>query len=38
MCHPVRCPHCGKITWAGCGLHADRVMKGGAGEPKMHLQ
>jgi hypothetical protein len=27
MCYPVRCPGCGKTTWAGCGQHADRVMK-----------
>lgn len=27
MCHPVRCRRCGKTTWAGCGGHADIVMK-----------
>lgn len=26
MCYPVSCPLCGKVTWAGCGLHADTVM------------
>ncbi|MGA8250687.1 MAG: hypothetical protein WBW75_24465 [Mycobacterium sp.] len=27
MCYPIRCSRCGKITWAGCGQHADSVMK-----------
>jgi hypothetical protein len=27
MCYPVRCVHCGKTTWAGCGRHANNVMK-----------
>jgi len=27
MCYPVRCRSCGKITWAGCGQHADAVMR-----------
>jgi hypothetical protein len=26
MCRAVRCRTCGKITWAGCGDHADEVM------------
>nr|WP_113963339.1 hypothetical protein [Mycobacterium shimoidei] len=26
MCYPVRCPDCGKTTWAACGRHADNVM------------
>jgi hypothetical protein len=26
MCSPVRCRNCGKVTWSGCGLHADEVM------------
>lgn len=26
MCSPARCTSCGKITWAGCGMHADAVM------------
>ena len=28
MCHPAKCPKCGKTTWAGCGRHVDDVMKG----------
>ena len=27
MCYPVRCPRCGKTSWAGCGQHADSVMR-----------
>eukprot|EP00727_Mastigamoeba_balamuthi_P002370 m51a1_g1213 putative trx2p (164) ;mRNA; r:482524-483228 len=27
MCYPVQCSKCGKTTWAGCGAHADMVMK-----------
>lgn len=27
MCYPVRCRRCGNITWAGCGQHAESVMK-----------
>ena len=27
MCFEVKCQTCGKRTWAGCGLHKDRVMK-----------
>ena len=26
MCYPVKCPKCGKTTWAGCGKHKDMVM------------
>jgi hydroxyacylglutathione hydrolase len=26
MCSPVVCPRCKKITWSGCGVHADQVM------------
>ena len=26
MCYPVKCPKCGKTTWAGCGLHKEMVM------------
>jgi len=25
MCHAVRCPVCGKTTWAGCGQHIAAV-------------
>lgn len=27
MCRAVRCKKCGKTTWAGCGQHADQVMR-----------
>ena len=27
MCYPVQCHACGKTTWAGCGAHADMVMR-----------
>ncbi len=26
MCYPIRCTACDKITWDGCGEHADAVM------------
>ncbi len=26
MCSPARCSSCGKVTWSGCGQHADLVM------------
>jgi len=26
MCSPVVCPRCKKITWSGCGNHADQIM------------
>jgi hypothetical protein len=26
MCSPARCARCGKITWSGCGMHADSVL------------
>lgn len=26
MCSPIPCRRCGKITWTGCGDHADQVM------------
>jgi predicted RNA-binding protein with PUA domain len=25
MCEAVRCPVCGKTTWAGCGSHIEEV-------------
>jgi hypothetical protein len=25
MCQPVPCEVCGKVTWAGCGLHIEEV-------------
>jgi hypothetical protein len=28
MCSPVVCARCKKITWSGCGAHADQVMAG----------
>ena len=27
MCHRVRCNKCQKITYRGCGKHADEVLK-----------
>jgi hypothetical protein len=27
MCYPEKCPKCGKTGWAGCGQHADDVMR-----------
>ncbi|KAF8233903.1 hypothetical protein L208DRAFT_1264323 [Tricholoma matsutake] len=26
-CFQVTCDHCGKLTWRGCGLHVESVMK-----------
>ncbi|KAH9481179.1 hypothetical protein JR316_0005699 [Psilocybe cubensis] len=26
-CRQVKCPKCGKITWAGCGQHVEAVMQ-----------
>jgi hypothetical protein len=26
MCSPAPCYACGKVTWTGCGEHADQVM------------
>lgn len=26
MCSPARCGSCGKVTWTGCGQHADAVL------------
>jgi hypothetical protein len=28
MCHPTRCPNCGKTTWTGCGKHVADVRAG----------
>ncbi len=28
MCRQVRCNTCGKATWAGCGAHAEQVLRG----------
>jgi hypothetical protein len=28
MCHQVRCPSCGKPTWAGCGAHVEQALRG----------
>nr|PNR27864.1 hypothetical protein PHYPA_028456 [Physcomitrium patens] len=25
MCYSVECSHCGKTSWAGCGLHVRGV-------------
>ena len=27
MCSPTRCSRCGKVTWTGCGMHADAVLR-----------
>jgi len=26
MCMQVRCPTCGKPTWAGCGAHIEQAL------------
>lgn len=26
MCSPAQCTRCGKVTWTGCGEHAEMVM------------
>ncbi len=26
MCSPARCPRCQKVTWTGCGMHANQVL------------
>ena len=26
MCSPARCGTCQKVTWQGCGMHADAVL------------
>ena len=26
MCSPIRCNTCRKITWTGCGMHAEEVL------------
>ncbi len=28
MCRAVTCRTCGKITWAGCGMHVSQVLAG----------
>jgi hypothetical protein len=28
MCSPAVCNLCKKITWSGCGMHADQVLAG----------
>ena len=28
MCSPATCSRCGKVTYAGCGMHVDQVMRG----------
>ena len=27
MCYPEKCRKCGRTGWAGCGQHADDVMR-----------
>lgn len=26
MCSPAVCSRCQKVTWSGCGMHADDVL------------
>ena len=26
MCRAVTCRKCGKVTWAGCGMHVNQVL------------
>lgn len=28
MCSKIKCVHCGKWTWTGCGLHVEQALKG----------
>ncbi len=28
MCRATTCRTCGKVGWAGCGMHVDQVMAG----------
>ncbi|WP_447643632.1 hypothetical protein [Nocardioides zeae] len=28
MCRATTCKKCGKVTWAGCGMHVQQVMAG----------
>lgn len=28
MCRAVTCKTCGKVTWAGCGMHVNQVLAG----------
>jgi hypothetical protein len=28
MCRLTKCRKCGKITWAGCGMHLDGLFNG----------
>lgn len=28
MCQRVKCPKCGKPTWAGCGQHIEEALRG----------
>jgi hypothetical protein len=27
MCSPALCHHCGKVTYSGCGMHVDQVLR-----------
>ncbi len=44
MCRAVVCKTCGKMSWAGCGMHVDQVLAGVAasnrckGHPKEERQ
>jgi hypothetical protein len=28
MCRAIVCKTCGKMSWAGCGMHVDQVLAG----------
>ena len=32
MCSPATCRSCGKVTYSGCGMHVDHVLRGIAPE------
>ena len=34
MCRTVKCRTCGKVTWAGCGMHVNQVMAGVPGSQR----
>lgn len=36
MCRRVTCPHCGKPTFAGCGMHVEQVLGDVPREQRCH--
>jgi len=32
MCSPAVCRSCGKVTYSGCGMHVDQVLRNVAAE------